>query len=117
MIFFIPALVLTFIIVVNIIVFHIMIKRAIKDFVNPFLSSKNKIFVSYKWAGFLSKGDFKDGQNPLDALLFNTGLNRTSIYSYIYYKDLNCELIKRITIKIYRVSGSVKDVIYSSDIK
>ena len=116
MLFIIPAIVIIFIIAVNVIVFHIMIKRAINDFVNPLLSSKNMILVSYKWAGFFSKGDFKDGQNPLAALLFNRGLSPTSIYSYVYYKDLNGELTKRVTIKIYKVSNSIKSIMYSNPI-
>ena len=99
----------------NVIVFHILIKRAIKDFVNPALSSKNMVFINYKWPGFFSKGDFKDGDIALNALS-NTGLNRTSIYSYIYYKDLKGGLIKSVTIKIYRVSSSIENVVYSSDI-
>jgi len=108
----------TFVLIIagNVIVFHILIKQAIKDFVNPVLASKNMIFVNYKWPGFFSKGDFKDGDAALNAL-FNTGLNRTSIYSYIYYKDLKIGIIKSITIKIYRVSSSIESVVYSSDIK
>jgi hypothetical protein len=94
----------------------VIIKQAIKKFVNPELSSKDMVFVNYKWPGFFSKGDFRDGNTAFFAL-FSTGLNRTSIYSYIYYKDLKVGLIKSVTIKICRVSSSIENVVYSSDIK
>ncbi|MBS1523097.1 MAG: hypothetical protein JST50_19000 [Bacteroidetes bacterium] len=114
MIYFILALLLfALIIICNVIVFHLAIRQAIKKFVNPALSSKDLVFVNYKWPGFFSRGNFKEGEKALNAL-FSTGLNRTSIYSYIYYKDLKVGLIKSVTIKIYRTGSSIEDVVYSS---
>jgi len=116
MIYFILALLtVALIIACNIIVFHLTIKRAIKKFVNTELASKDMVFIDYKWPGFFSRGDFKDGALAFNAL-FKTGLNTTSIYSYIYYRDLKSGLSNRVTIKIDVIGISIENVVYSSDI-
>jgi hypothetical protein len=117
MIYFgLALLVFVLIIVGNVTVFHLVIKQAIKKFIDPALSSKNMVFISYKWAGFFSPGDFAKGEKALNAL-FSAGLNRVPIYSYIYYRHLKVGMVKSVTIKIYRIGGSIEDVVYSSDMK
>lgn len=100
------------ILVGNLLLFRLFIKSAIKRFVIPFLGNKGYLLVDYKWVGFFDCGDFKNEQ--MDFALFKTGPKSISIFSYIYYKDL--DNTKRATIKINVESLSVVNVIYSSEI-
>ena len=96
----------------NVLLFHLFIKRAIKKFVIPFLKNKGYLLTDYKWVGFFGCGDFRNEQ--MEFALFKTGPNSISIFSYIYYKGL--DNTKRATIKIDVVSLSIAKVTYSNEI-
>ena len=106
------SVLLPFIILANVALFHLLVKTAIRRIVKPELEKRNLTYVSYKWAGFWSCGDFRN--DSMDFALFKTGLNTISIYSYVYYKD--SDEIKKITIKIYIVGVGVNKVEYSNTI-
>ena len=107
--FILGILLLPSIIFLNVVLFHMQIKRAIKRVVKPALEKSQLTYVGYKWAGFWSCGDFKN--DSMDFALFKTGLNTTSIYSYLYYKD--SDVNKKITIKIYLIGFEIDKVEYS----
>ena len=107
--FFIVGLALIpLVILLNVILFYVLIKIAIKRFVKPELERKQLLFVDYKWVGFWGCGDYKN--ESIEFALFKTGLNTISIYSYIYYKDSDCP--KRTTIKIYITGFNIDRVEY-----
>ena len=84
---FILGLFLTaFVILINILLFQLWIKSAIKRIVKPALENNHLNYIGYKWVGFWGCGDFK--YDKMDFALFKTGMNTSSIYSYLYYKDL-----------------------------
>ena len=96
----------------NVLLFHFLIKKAINLIVKPELANKELFFVDYKWCGFFDCGDFKNEQ--MEFALFKTSLNSISIYSFIDYKDF--DNIKRVTVKINVLGLSVGNVIYSNDL-
>ena len=105
-------LIIPLVLLLNVLLFHFLIKKAIKAFVKPELARKGLIFMGYKWVGFLGCGDFKNEQ--MEFALFKTSLNSISIYSFIDYKDF--DNIKRVTVKINVLGLSVGNVIYSNDL-
>lgn len=109
----IGVLLFPLIILLNVLLFHLLIRSAVKRIVKPALANEYLTYVDYKWVGFWGCGDFKHG--TMDFALFKTGVNTLLIYSYIYYKD--AEEIKRITIKINVAGLSVDNVEYSDQFR
>ena len=97
-----------FVLFVNVLLFYLHIKTAIRKFVKPELEQKGLKYVDYKWTGFWECGDFRD---RIEFALFKTGLNTTSVYSYVYYKSDG--ITKRVTIKIYLINSIIHKVVYS----
>ena len=111
-IFVFSILSIPLVIFINVILFHILIKSAIKRLIKPVLENNKLTFVDYKWVGFWGCGDFKS--DNMEFALFKTGLNTLSIYSFLYYKNL--DVIKKITVKIYVEGLKVSKVEFSSKI-
>jgi hypothetical protein len=107
--FLLMFLSIAIVIFINVLLFHLHIRTAIKQIVKPELQRNGLTYVDYKWCGFWGCGDFKDN---IEFALFKTGLHTTSIYSFIYYND--GEKTKRITIKINRKDFSATQVLYSN---
>jgi len=96
----------------NILIYRLIVKSALRKFIEPKLSEKGLIFVDYKWPGVLSNGDFE-----ADGLTF-TVMNKNgsvfnSSYAYIFYKDGS--ETKKITARIDTMFWFIKKVVYSSE--
>jgi hypothetical protein len=105
-------LIFPFIISVNILLYRVIVRKAVKNHIKPELKEKRLLFINFKWPGLFSSGDFKN--NALALTLMNkNGKVSNSVYAYIYYKDLSD--IKRITARIDTKFGFIDSVTYSSE--
>jgi hypothetical protein len=87
-----------------------IVKKAIRNYIEPKLIEKSYSFIEYKWPGLLSNGDFEDDQITL-AVTSKFGNSSNTFYADIYYKAGN--ETKKVTAKIdtsflsiYKVSCS-----------
>jgi hypothetical protein len=103
----------TTVIVLNILIVYLIIKRAVNKYVIPKLQSQGLIFIRSKWAGFFSVGDFKKDKLSFRPS-FTGGSPLISLYVYIYYEDSN--LLKRTTIRIDTLFLFIRKVAFTSDL-
>jgi hypothetical protein len=94
-------------------IFKITVRSALNRFVIPKLEEKGLIFLEYTWTGLFDNGDFKNENTGL-TIMSKYGSSSSSIYVFIYYKDL--DLKKRVTIRIDTFVFFIKRVVFSSDI-
>jgi hypothetical protein len=106
-------LIFPLIIGLNILIYRLIVKKALRKFIEPKLSEKGLTFVEYKWPGLLSNGDFKADDISLTIMNKNGNVSNSS-YAYIFYKDGN--KTKKITARIDTTFWFINRVIYSSEI-
>ncbi len=97
---------------VNVLIYRIIVRKALKKYIEPQLKEKGLLFISFKWPGLFSNGDFKNDTLTLTVMNKN-GKVSNSVYAYIYYKDLSD--IKRITTRIDTKFGIIDSITYSSE--
>lgn len=115
MILFYALAILLFSVIIglNVLICRAIIKAALRKYIEPLLKEKGLAFVDYKWAGLFSSGDFKENQIQLTFASTN-GRVSNSIYTYVYYRDLNDT--KRITVRIDTTFLIIKKIAYSTEI-
>ena len=94
-------------------IYHVIVKKAIRKYIKPKLNEKGLIFVDYKWPGLFSIGDFKENTWTIPVMNKN-GNTFNSTYANIYYKELN--ETKKITVRIDTIFFLFQKVTYSSDL-
>jgi hypothetical protein len=105
-------LIFPFIIGLNMLIYRLLIKKALKKYIGPKLDEKGLIFIDYKWPGLLSNGDFKIDDVGLTIMNKNGNVSNSS-YAYIFYKDGN--ETKKITVRIDTTFWVINKVVYSSE--
>ena len=111
LIYSLTILIFPFIIGLNILFYHLIVRKALRKFIEPELNEKGLIFVNYKWPGLLSNGDFK--YNDTTFIVNKNGNFFNSFYAYMYYKD--GKETKKITVRIDTALWYINKVVYSSD--
>jgi hypothetical protein len=108
------VLIFPVIIGLNILIYRLVVNKALKKYIKPMLVEKGLIFIEYKWPGLLSNGDFKP--DDISFTIVNTNGNiSNSKYAYIFYKKAS--EIKKITVRIDTMFlFIINKVAYSSDI-
>ena len=96
------------IIVLNVLLYHIIVRRALKKYIKPKLKDNGFTFLNYKWPGLFSNGDFKNDKITLTVMSKN-GSVVSSTYAYIYYHKFNDT--KKVTVRI----GTTFLIIYKVD--
>ena len=111
--FFVYALLIfPLLIGLNILAYRIIVKKAIKKYIEPKLKEKGLLFVDFKWPGLMSSGDF-EGDFLISAIMNKMGWVSNSIYVYIYYRDLDDT--KKVTVRIDTTFFIINKVAYSSE--
>jgi hypothetical protein len=105
-------LIFPLIVSINILIYRLIVRKALKRYIDPQLKEKGLSFISFKWPGLFSSGDFKNGTLKLTVMNKN-GKVLNSVYAYIYYKDLSD--IKRVTARIDTKFGVIDGITYSSE--
>jgi hypothetical protein len=100
------------VIALNMLIYRIIIKNALKKYIEPKLKEKGLLFIDYKWPGLLSNGDFEDNNLTLKVMNKNGNVSN-STYAYIYYKELNGA--KKITVRVDTTFWIIDSVTYSSE--
>ena len=115
MILFYSLIILIFPLIIGLIIliYHLIVKKALKKFIEPKLSERGLTFIEYKWPGLLSNGDFKSDDITLMVMNKN-GNASNSIYVYIFYKEGS--ETKKITVRINTTFWFINEVVYSSEI-
>lgn len=98
---------------INILIYNLTVKKAIKKIIEPKLKENGYSFVGYEWPGFLSNGDFKANNINIRTMSKN-GRIINSMYAYIFYKREN--EAKKITVQIDTLFFIIRNVFYSSEI-
>lgn len=106
------VLIFPFIVSINILIYHTIVRKAVKRYIEPQLKEKGLLFINYKWPGLFSSGDFKSDTLTLTVMNKN-GRISNSTYVYIYYKHLRD--IKRITARISTKFLIIDSITYSSE--
>lgn len=99
-------------IALQMLIYRIILKNALRKYIEPKLKEKGFIFINYKWPGILSNGDFEPDDIKLTVMNKN-GSASQSYYAYVFYKDSN--ETKKITARINTAIWSIDSVVYSSD--
>jgi len=118
--FIIPLSFLAFIILLNILIVRLIIKRALRKYIKPDLDKKELYFISYKWVIFFGIGDFtreNDSDAPNNGYWGGAGGRSPflSIYIYIYYYNSH-NIDKRVTARIDTLFFFIRKVKYSSEL-
>ena|ERR1700761_3681475 len=112
LLYFLLILIFPFIIFLNILVYRLVVRKALRKHIKPKLEEKGLTFIDYKWPGLFSNGGFG---NPEITLLVNTNGNLlNSIYVYIYFKD--AYETKKTTARIDTMFLFIRKVTYSSEL-
>jgi hypothetical protein len=101
------------IIALNMLIYRLIVKKALKKYIEPKLTQRGLLFIDYKWPGLFSSGDFKD-QALTITIMNKNGNIFNSVYTYVYYKESN--ETKKITARIDTIFWFIKKVTYSSDL-
>ena len=89
-----------------------IIKKALRDYIEPKLKKRGFTFIYYEWPDLFSNGDFED--DSLMVTIINLrGRVSYSTYVYIYYKEFDGT--KRVTARIDTTFYSIDEVVYSSE--
>jgi hypothetical protein len=115
MIVFIPVVIFLFflmIIALQMLIYRLIVKSALRRYIEPKLKEKGFIFTSAKWPGFLSNGEFKDDDITL-TLMNKNGNVSNAIYTDIFYNDGNESA--KISARIETTFWRIKSVVYSSE--
>jgi hypothetical protein len=96
----------------NMLIYNVIVKKALRKFIEPKLKEQKLTFIEYKWPGLLSYGDFKS-----DGITF-TFMNKNgkpfnSIFTYIFYRKEN--ETKKVTVRIDTTFLVITKVVYSSE--
>jgi hypothetical protein len=94
-------------------IYRLIVKKALKKYIEPKLDEKGLIFIDYKWPGLLSNGDFKADDVGLIIIMNKNGNVSNSSYAYIFYKEGN--ETKKITARIDTTFWFINKVVYSSE--
>ena len=92
-------------------IYRLIVKKALRKFIEPKLTEKGLTFVDYKWPGLLSNGDFKP--DDITFIMNKNGNIFNSSYAYIFYKDGNDT--KKVTARIDTTFWFINKVMYSSE--
>jgi hypothetical protein len=108
--FVIPLIFLAFILL-NILIFRLIINRALRKYIEPDLKEKGMFFERYKWLGFFNTGDFAELTITFGG---SNASARLSIYIDVYYQSTKEQ--KRTTVRIDTFYLFIRRVKYSSDL-
>ena len=100
------------IIFLNMLTYRMVVKKALRKYIEPKLTEQGLLFVEYKWPGLLSKGDFKN-ENFSFTIMNRNGRASFSSYADIFYKRLNDT--KKVTVRIDTTFLIINKVSYSSE--
>jgi hypothetical protein len=99
------------IIALNMLLYHMIVRKALRKYIKPKLKDNNMSFIKYKWPGLFSNGDFKDDEMAL-TIMSKNGSIVNSTYVDIYYNKLDDT--KKITARIDTIFFFIYKVHYSS---
>jgi len=97
--------------VINILIHQLIVMKASRKFIKPFLNQKGIRFIKTEYVGFLKTGDFKESEFTLRPFMLGHPVNTTYVYVY-YSSEKEITKIKRMTAKINSIFFFIRNVEY-----
>jgi len=97
--------------VINILIYQLIVKKASRQFIKPFLNQNGIRFIKSEYVGFLKTGDFKESEFTLRPLMLGHPVHNTYVYVY-YSSEKDITKIKRMTAKINSSFFFIRNVEY-----
>lgn len=101
---------------VNVLIYKLIVDRAVKKYINPYLSILGYKIDKVKFAGLFQIGDFKRKGSPLRPFMFGGyPIHSTYIYVFVKTNDPNNNPV-RITARIISLFLFIRKVEYSNNL-
>ncbi|MDB5091417.1 MAG: hypothetical protein JWR09_5411 [Mucilaginibacter sp.] len=103
------------VIALNVGIYFLIIKRAIRKYVIPDLTRNALDYISYKALGIFQSGDFEGKEKrTFSPIVSKNGSPAADVYFYIFYKS-GIEQ-KRVTVKVETLFFVIRKVKYSKEL-